>query len=167
MWLNRTIENDSPASGVCSERFHSYHCFLSFCHCRKQESKAYMRRPRGARNQRVTVRPNMAHISNLKAASACFQRKRGFSNSKSRAHKKERESWYIVFSGIEGPHTSMTVRTRLARTTAVREFSPVRIYRTGGSHRSRECHHVLQNSHLDGFQLVLINCRHYIQYYLF
>src|SRR5277367_1607430 len=96
-----------------------------------------MRRPRGARNQRVTVRPKMAHISNLKAASACFQRKRGFSNSKSRAHKKERESWYIVFSGIEGPHTSMTVRTRLARTTAVREFSPVRIYRTGTGGRRR------------------------------
>jgi hypothetical protein len=37
MWLNGTIENDSPASGVCSERLHGYHCFLFFCHCHKQE----------------------------------------------------------------------------------------------------------------------------------
>jgi hypothetical protein len=37
MWLNGTIENDSPASGVCSELLHSYHCFLFFCHCHKQE----------------------------------------------------------------------------------------------------------------------------------
>lgn len=113
-----------------------------------KKSKAYMRRPRGARNQRVTVRPRMAHISDLKAASACFQRKRDFSNSKSRARRKERESWCIVFSGIEGPHTSMTVRKRLARTTAVRKFSQVRIYKTGtgnGAIDPESCHHLLQN----------------------
>src|SRR5436305_1546015 len=91
--------------------------FCSSVIATNKKSKAYMRRPRGARNQRVTVRPKTAHISDLKAASACFQRKRGFSNSKSRARKKERESWYIVFSGVEGPHMSMTVRKRLARTT--------------------------------------------------
>jgi len=90
---------------------------IAFCSsviATNKKSKAYMRRPRGARNQRVTVRPKMAHISDLKAANACFQRKRDFSNSKSRARRKERESWYIVFSGIEGPHTSMTVRKRFS-----------------------------------------------------
>jgi hypothetical protein len=100
---------------------------IAFCSsviATNKKSKAYMRRPRDARNQRVTVRPKMAHISNLKAASACFQRKRDFSNSKSRARRKEREAWYIVFSGIEGPHTIMTVRTRLARTTAVKGVFP-------------------------------------------
>ena len=55
-----------------------------------------------------------AHMSNLKAASPCFQRQRGFSNSKSRARRKEKEAWYVVLFGIEGPHTSMTVRTRFS-----------------------------------------------------
>jgi hypothetical protein len=70
--------------------------------------------------------------------------------------RKESESWYIVFSGIEDPHTSMTVHTRLARTAVVTEFSQSEFYRTdtGGGGTDPESHHVLQNSHLDGFQLV-------------
>ena len=41
------------------------------------KNRKLMRWPRGARNQRVTVRPKMAPI-NLKVASACFQRGYGF-----------------------------------------------------------------------------------------
>src|ERR1700722_4129506 len=97
MWLNGTIENDSPASGVSSERLHSYYCFLLFCRCHKQESKAYMRRPHGARNQQVTVRPKMAHIK-FESCECMFSAQARFLEFEVEgAQKRERVMVYCLF----------------------------------------------------------------------